>query len=66
MQQALQRLMAPMDCLAPAEVMLRRIEEVQMFFMSNTTEDRTLKELQLITYAIIKLMATGLYTKAIK
>ena len=37
-----------------------------MFFMSDTTEDCTLKELQLITYAIIKLTATGLYTKAIE
>ena len=55
-----------MGCLAPVEVMLRGIKEVQMFFMSDTTEDCTLKESQLITYAIIKLTDTGLYTEAVE
>ena len=65
-QQCLARLAAPMDRLAPVEVMLRDIEECQMFYLSDTTLNRTLTDKQSITYGLIKLSATGLYTKALE
>ena len=60
------RLSEQMDCLTPVKVILQDIEECQMFFLSNTTVDRTLKDVQMITYELIKLAATGLYAKAIE
>ena len=66
LEKALQRFHRPMDRNAPVEVMLRDMEETQMFLMANADEDRALKETQLITYALIKLAGTGLYSKAIE
>ena len=51
---------------APIEVVLRDVEEVQMFLIANADEDWVLKETQLIPYALIKLQCAGLYTKAIE
>ena len=65
LERALQRFHKPMDRNAPVEVMLRDVEETQMFLMANADEDRALKETQLITYALIKLAGAGLYSKAI-
>ena len=64
-QNALLRMMAPMDRLQPIEVMLRAVEEVQMFFLANPEEDMHMKESQLINHALIKMKDTGMYTKAI-
>ena len=55
-----------MDCLTPIEVMIRTFEEVQMFFLANDEEDRKLRNTQLITHALIKMLATGLYAKPIE
>ena len=63
---ALLRLHDPMDRTEPVEVMLRTIEEVQMFLLADRAEDRGLKQAQLISYALIKLSKTGLYGKAIE
>ena len=51
----------------PVEVMLRGIEEVKLFLVSNPDEDRVLTEPNLISYALIKLTKTGdMYAKEIK
>ena len=46
--------------------MLQTIKEVQIVFLANDEEDRELKDTQLITHALIKMSATGLYTKPIE
>ena len=47
--------------------MLRGIEEVKLFLVSNPDEDRVLTEPNLISYALIKLTKTGdMYAKEIK
>lgn len=66
LDKALTRLHEPMDRTAPIEVMLRNVEEIQMFLLANPDEDRQQKETQLITYALIKMANTGLYYKAIE
>ena len=66
LERALQRFAKPMDKNTPIKVMLRDMEETQMFLMANADEDRALKESQLITHALIKLASTGLYAKAIQ
>ena len=63
---ALARLSSPMDRLDTIEVMLKSVEEVQMFLLADQTEDRSLKESQMITYAMIKMNSTGLYIKALE
>lgn len=55
-----------MDRTAPIEVMICKVEEIQMFLLANLEEDHQLKEPQLITFALIKLTNTGLYVKAIE
>ena len=65
-ESALKRLHSPMDQMAPIEVMLREIEEVQMFLLADRDEDRGLKQTQLIQFALIKLGATGMYGKALE
>ena len=59
------RLAAPMDRNAPVEVMLKNIEEVQMFFLHDEKLDLAMKASQMITKALIKMKNTGLYAKAI-
>jgi hypothetical protein len=66
LDKALARLHDPMDRTAPIEVMLREVEEIQMFLLANPDEDRQQKETQLITYTLIKIANTGLYSKAIE
>jgi hypothetical protein len=64
---ALQRLNQPMDRMQPIEVMLRGIEEVQMFLLASPEEGRQLSEVNLIDHALIKLSKTGgMYTKALE
>ena len=61
------RLNELMNIMQPVEVMLRGIEEVQLFLLYNPDEDRTLFEPNLISYALIKLTKTGgMYVKGIK
>ena len=51
----------------PIEVMLRGIEEVQIFILANPEEDRQLSEPNLIGYALIKLAkCRGMYAKALE
>ena len=60
-------LQQPMDRNNPVEVMLRAIEEVQMFLLADTEENQEMTEVQLIKYGLIKLSKTGgLYVKAIE
>ena len=64
---ALLRLNEPMNRSHPIEVMLRVIEEVQIFLLSNPEEDRQLSETNLIGYALIKLSKCGgMYAKALE
>ena len=64
---ALLRLTEPMDRMQPIEVMLRGIEEVQMFLLASPEEGRQLSEVNLIDHALIKLSETGgMYTKALE
>ena len=61
------RLNEPMNRNHPIEVMLRGIEEVQIFLLANHEEDRQLSEPNLIRYALIKLSKCGgMYAKALK
>ena len=51
----------------PIEVMLRGIEEVQTFLLTNPEEDSQLSEPNLIGYALTKLSKCGgMYEKALK
>ena len=51
----------------PIEVMLRSLEEVQMFLLASQEENRELKEVNLIDHALIKLSETGgFYTMALE
>ena len=64
---ALSRLNEPMNCSHLIEVMLRGIEEVQIFLLANPEEDRQLSEPNLIGYALIKLSKCGgMYAKALE
>ena len=53
------RLNKPMNRSHPIELMLRGIEEVQIFLLTNPEEDRQLFEPNLIGYALIKLSKCG-------
>ena len=64
---ALLRLNKPMNRSHPIELMLRVIEEVQIFLLANPEEDRQLSEPNLIGYALIKLYKCGgMYAKALE
>ena len=64
---ALLRLNEPMNRSRPIEVMLRGIEEVQIFLLANPEEDCQLSEPNLIGYALIKLSKCGgMYAKALE
>ena len=45
----------PMDCNMPIEVMLRGLEEVQMFLLTSPEENRELTEVKLIDHDMIKI-----------
>jgi hypothetical protein len=65
---ALLRLNQPIDRMQPIEVMLRGIEEVQMFLLASPDEGRQLSEVNRIDHALIKLSETGgmVYAKALE
>lgn len=50
LEPSLQWFAKPMDRNMQVEVMLRGMEETQMFLMTNADEDRALNEIQLITH----------------
>ena len=67
LDQALMRLNDPMDRNQPVEVMLRAMEEIQMFLMAHPDGDREMSDVNLISYGTIKLSKCGgLYTKAME
>jgi hypothetical protein len=67
LDQALLRLNDPMDRNLPVEVMLRSVEEIQMFLMAHPDGDRQMSDVNLISYGTIKLSKCGgLYTKAME
>ena len=67
LDQALLRLNDPMDRNQPVEVMLRAMEEIQMFPMAHPDGDREMSDVNLISYGTIKLSkCRGLYTKAME
>jgi len=56
-----------MDRNQPVEVMLKGMEEIQMFLMAHPDGDRELSNVNLISYGSIKLAKCGgLYTKAME
>lgn len=65
-EQNLLRLNEPMDRTLPPELMIRGMEEVQLFLAQDPAGDKELSEATLIQYALIKLNKTGLYAKAIE
>ena len=66
-KKALLRLNDPMDQNMPIEVMLRILEEVQMFLLVSPEENREITEVNLMDHALIKILETGgFYTKALE
>jgi len=56
-----------MDRNQPVEVMLKGMEEIQMFLMAHPDGDRELSDVNLISYGSIKFAkCSGLYTKAME
>ena len=66
LENALRQLLLPMDRSKPIEVVLREIEAVQIFLLSNPEESRQMSEVTMISYALIKMFNTGLYGKPIE
>jgi hypothetical protein len=66
LENALRQLLQPMDRSKPIEVMLRKVEAVQIFLLSNPEEERQMSDVTMISYALIKMYNTGLYGKPIK
>ena len=65
-KKALLLLNEPMDRNMPIEVMLRSLEEVQMFLLASPEDNREFTEVNLIYHTIIKLSGNcGFYTKAL-
>ena len=58
-EKALLRLNEPMNPNTPIEVMLRSLEEVQIFLMAIPEENRELTEFNLIDHALIKISEKG-------
>ena len=64
-EEKLLHLNSPMDRNLPVEVMIRDIEDVQRFLLSNPEDKMELTDVQLCTNGLIKLSKTGgLYAKA--
>ena len=66
-KKALLRLNDPMDRDMPIEVILKSLEEVQMFLLASPEENRELTEVNMFDHALIKVSETvGFYTKALE
>ena len=64
MESSLKRLLEPMGRNAPIEIMLRDIEDVQMFLLAHPEGKKEISETQIINYVMIKLSKTGgMYVK---
>jgi len=66
LENALCQQLQPMDRSKPIEVMLREVEAVQIFLLSNPEEERQMSDVTMISYALIKMYNTGLYGKPIE
>jgi hypothetical protein len=55
-----------MDRSLPPEVMLRGMEEIQLFLAQDPEGNKELSDVTLIQFALIKMSKTGLYAKAIE
>ena len=55
-----------MDCTLLVEFMLFGIEEIQMSILENPDKGRKLTEVLMISYALIKMVNTGIYVKYIE
>ena len=67
LEKALLHLSEPMDRNMPIKVMLKGIEDVQMFLLANEEEGREMTDTNLISYGLIKVAKTGgMYTKALE
>ena len=65
-EQNLLKLHEGMDRTLPPEVMIRGMEEIQLFLAQDPEGNKELSEATLIQYALIKLSKTGLYSKTIE
>jgi hypothetical protein len=66
LENVLHQLLLLMDRSKPIEVILREIEAVQIFLLSNPEESRQMSDVTMISYALIKMFNTGLYGKPIE
>mgnify|MGYP000441937942 FL=1 len=66
LENSLRQLLQPMDRNKPIEVMLREVEAVQIFLLSNPEEEHQMLDVTMISYALIKMYNTGLYGKPIE
>lgn len=55
-----------MPCDQSIDSMIHKIKDIQLFLMSIPVDDYSKTEVNLITYAIMKLKSMGLYTKVIR
>ena len=61
------QLMNPMDCIPLAEVVVKDMEDIQCFLLSNPADRMEMTNVQLCTHGLIKISKTvGLYTKAVE
>jgi hypothetical protein len=65
-EQNYMKLYAPMDRTLPPEMMIRGMEEIQLFLAQDPEGNKELSDATLIQFALIKLGKTGLYAKAIE
>ena len=66
LEKALLKFHNPMDCTLPIEVMLCGMEEIKIFLLANPDEERKLTEVFMSSCALIKMVNTGIYGKAIE
>jgi len=65
-EQNYMKLYAPMDRTLPPEMMIRGMEEIQLFLAQDPEGNKELSDATLVQFALIKLGKTGLYAKAIE
>ena len=62
---ALLRLNDHMERNQPVEVVIQAIEEVQLFLLSHPEDNMSLSDIAWINYNMIKIIKTGIYSKAL-
>eukprot|EP00804_Cyclotella_cryptica_P030999 CCRYP_013582-RA/>CCRYP_013582-RA protein AED:0.56 eAED:0.40 QI:0/-1/0/1/-1/1/1/0/562 len=65
-EQNYKKLHEPMDRTLPPEMMIRGMEEIQIFLAQDPEGNKELSDATLIQFALIKLSKSGLYAKAIE